>query len=228
MRGLLGDRGPDEAPRLGLAGMAPPQVARRSLSEIEADLLPRPVKAPITPSDVLPAPVAPRIKTPLPPVTDGETEPAQVLTPAANLDEPALDPVQRALPSVEPSVPEPSQVLTPAANLDEPALDQVQRALPPITDSEPQPSQVLTPASELPEPEQRTAMLSPVSGRILAPAGSTPPATARLVPRQVLAVDQDPAEAPVSDRDAAAMIDRLTAGTAMLRPRKVMGVTEDE
>ena len=53
MRGLLGDRGPDEAPRLGLAGMAPPQVARRSLSEIEADLLPRPVKAPITPSDVL-------------------------------------------------------------------------------------------------------------------------------------------------------------------------------
>ena len=174
MRGLLGERGPDEAPRLGLAGMAPPQVARRSLSEIEADLLPRPVKAPITPSDVLPAPVAPRIKTPLPPVADGETEPAQVLTPAANLDEPALDPVQRVLPSVEPSVPEPSQVLTPAANLDEPALDQVQRALPPITDSEPQPSQVLTPASELPEPEQRTAMLSPVSGRILAPAGSTP------------------------------------------------------
>ena len=96
MRGLLGERGPDEAPRLGLAGMAPPQVARRSLSEIEADLLPRPVKAPITPSDVLPAPVAPRIKTPLPPVADGETEPAQVLTPAANLDEPALDPVQRA------------------------------------------------------------------------------------------------------------------------------------
>ena len=41
-------------------------------------------------------------------------------------------------------------------------------------------------------------------------------------------MDQDPAEAPVSDRDAAAMIDRLTAGTAMLRPRKVMGVTEDE
>ena len=132
-----------------------------------------------------------------------------------------------ALPSVEPSVPEPSQVLTPAANLDEPALDQFS-ALPPITDSEPQPSQVLTPASELPEPEAHRDAV-PVSGRILAPAGSTPPATARLVPRQVLAVDQDPAEAPVSDRDAAAtMIDRLTAGTAMLRPRKVMGVTEDE
>ena len=99
-------------------------------------------------------------------------------------------------------------------------------ALPPITDSEPQPSQVLTPASELPEPEaaHRDAVPrerpNPRPRRLNAPSNSTIGASSR-----VLAVDQDPAEAPVSDRDAGMMIRRLTAGTAMLRPRKVMGVT---